>query len=271
MKSFLLSIPERLKRGNDALDAKAILCGRSWEVFNNEGIKQVWIFKEDGSLMISTKGDVVCSSWEYLSINQSILIKVDGNISMFRPAFVDDVVLAMKKDGTEEYVCMIDEKNSSMFPNRKLDELQSYFAEKEKKVISQEREISRQLAIKEKEKEKAIFVEQTEKEAIKEIISANKQEIQLKRNILTTLQSVILAITPICITAIIFSYKDKPSLIAIIILTIIFAFVIFVYAIAILNVPSQVKKRAIKDKKIEISYVSDNEILEIYRNIVNKK
>lgn len=275
MKSFVLSIPDRIKRSYDALDVKADLCRTSWEVFNNEGMKQVFIFKKDGNLLISTKGNVVCSSWEYLSINQSVLIKVDDKISMYCPTFVDDVVLVMKKDGTDEYVCMIDEKETYMFPNRNLDELQNYFAEKERKLIFQEQEQSRQLAIKEKVKEETSFEEaeedEEEKETIKEIIRNNKDELCRKNRIYTTLQIVTFFITITSIILHFFIDDVDYSLF----MTIIFCIVIFVAYMSVylslykLSVASQVRKKG-STVRNEFIRTSDYEIEKIYREIINE-
>lgn len=272
MKSFVLSIPDRIKRSYNALDVKTDLCKTSWEVFNNEGMKQVFIFKKDGNLIISTKGNVVCSSWEYLSINQSILIKVDGNLSMYCPTFVDDVVLVMKKDGTDEYICMIDEKKSYMFPNRNLDELQDYFAEKERKIIFQEQEMSRQLAIKEKEPEKISFEKaEEEKETIKEIIKNNKEEICRKNQLYTILQIVTfcMSLAGIIVTFIL-CWNNNTTLLGIMLLCIGLVFFLIFFIITLkLSVVSQVRKKALTERNKFIR-ASEYEIDKIYKEIINE-
>ena len=53
MKTFLLNIPNDIKNWNNSLDAKALLCSQSWNVFNDEGVKEVYIFKNDGTLIAS--------------------------------------------------------------------------------------------------------------------------------------------------------------------------------------------------------------------------
>lgn len=274
MKSFVLSIPDRIKRSYNALDVKTDLCRTSWEVFNNEGMKQVFIFKKDGNLLISTKGNVVCSSWEYLSINQSVLIKVDDKISMYCPTFVDDVVLVMKKDGTDEYVCMIDEKESYMFPNRNLDELQNYFAEKERKLIFQEQEQSRQLAIKEKVKEETSFEEaeedEEEKETIKEIIRNNKDELCRKNQLYSIFQIVILCTLFVGIIAPFILCRNDTSLLGILLLSFGLVFVLTFFIITPkFSVASQVRKIALAERNESIR-ASEYEIYKIYREIINE-
>lgn len=126
LRPFLFSIPERLKRNAENLDAKAILCGRSWQVFNDEGVKQVFIFQEDGSLLISTDGYVTSSTWQYIAVNHSVVITSNGKSLMLHPEYVDTVILALSQDGSTEKYCFIDEKNVSVFPNRTIMELESY-------------------------------------------------------------------------------------------------------------------------------------------------
>ena len=52
MKTFLLDIPDRFRRFDEQLDVKALLCNKSWQVFNDSGVKEIYIFQEDGSLII---------------------------------------------------------------------------------------------------------------------------------------------------------------------------------------------------------------------------
>ena len=66
MKTFLLNIPQRLKQIDQDLDVSAELCNKPWTVFNDEGIKQLFIFQPDGTLFITTNGLVSNSSWKYI-------------------------------------------------------------------------------------------------------------------------------------------------------------------------------------------------------------
>ena len=52
MKTFKLNIPKGIRNWSYALDAKTILCSRSWIIFNDENVKEVYIFQEDGTLII---------------------------------------------------------------------------------------------------------------------------------------------------------------------------------------------------------------------------
>ena len=75
MKTFKLNIPKGIKNWSYALDAKTILCSRSWIIFNDENVKEVYIFQEDGTLIISHNGKVTKTKWEYIEQNTSLIIE----------------------------------------------------------------------------------------------------------------------------------------------------------------------------------------------------
>lgn len=138
MKTYLLNIPKELKKFSQELDAKALLCNKTWEVLNDEGNKQVFIFQNDGKLLISTNGDVTNSTWQFITANYSIVITVKDQTTMLRPAFIDGVIFAMQKDGTQECLFLIDEHNKSICPNRTLTELKLYFHKEVEKILEAE-------------------------------------------------------------------------------------------------------------------------------------
>ena len=138
MKTFLLNIPQRLKLKSQELDASAALCDKPWTVFNDEGIKQLFIFQPDGTLLITTSSIVSSSTWRYISANKSIIITTDNKSIMFHPAFLDDVVFALQQDGEGSCLFMIDENNKQSFSPRTLRELTAYFTEKERLLAETE-------------------------------------------------------------------------------------------------------------------------------------
>jgi len=114
MKTFILSIPESLRQMNAKIDAKAALCKKAWIVFNDEGVKQIFYFKKNGELKISTNGDVTKFTWEYEPSDNSIIVFGTNNSgALFHPIFCNDLVFALQKDSTEQYLCLIDTAFSS--------------------------------------------------------------------------------------------------------------------------------------------------------------
>jgi len=76
MKAFIFDLVNKLQRTSNTLDAKAILCNKTWRVFSDTGEKEVYIFMEDGKLVISVNGAAVIGSWMYnLLINHWLYLE----------------------------------------------------------------------------------------------------------------------------------------------------------------------------------------------------
>lgn len=140
MKTFLLNIPQRLRIESQKLDAQAFLCDKAWTVFNDDGVKQLFIFQTDGSLLITINGAVFNSTWKYLPVNNSVVITSEGKSTMFHPVFMDNIVFALEQDGGTECLFMIDEVNQKAFSPKTLSELNYYFNRKEQLLLEQDRQ-----------------------------------------------------------------------------------------------------------------------------------
>ena len=111
MKTFLLNIPNEIRNWNNSLDAKSLLCSQSWNVFNDEGIKEVYIFQNDGTLIASHNGKVTKAKWEYIPQNTSLIIEnLEADIYMLKPVCYDDKVLTLQVDGTNNFALLISDK-----------------------------------------------------------------------------------------------------------------------------------------------------------------
>lgn len=135
MKAYLLDIPNKYNRFSKNLDVKAILCNKSWLVFNDSGDKELYIFQENGSLITSVNGSVINATWQYISTNNSLVISFKEQSYMLHPSFKDDVIFALQQDGTERFVFMIEENQSNFFHPKSLKELTAYFENKERRNI----------------------------------------------------------------------------------------------------------------------------------------
>ena len=172
MKTYLLETFNRYKRFSESLDAKAVLSNKAWIVFNDEGEKQVYIFQEDGTVLITTNGIGSVKTWKYIPANKSILINGDGNrFVMLRTAFVDENILAFQLDGTDRYAFMIDENNKALFAPKTLEELNIYLVDKLDK--------EKQILIEQQNKENE-FAEKAKQEADREKAEKIKREIEMK-------------------------------------------------------------------------------------------
>lgn len=131
MKTYLIETFNRFKRFSESFDVQATLCNKSWWVFNDAGEKEIYIFEEDKSLIISVNGIVTKGSWKYLSANKSLLIETTNSTVMLRPAFVDFTILSMQLDGTDNYAFLIDETNKELFHPNTLTQIIEYFEKKQ--------------------------------------------------------------------------------------------------------------------------------------------
>ena len=172
MKTYLLETLNRYKRFSESLDAKAVLSNKAWIVFNDEGEKQVYIFQEDGTVLITTNGIGSVKTWKYIPANKSILINgEDNSFVMLRTAFVDENILAFQLDGTDRYAFMIDENNKALFAPKTLEELNTYLVDK------LDKEKQKQIEQQNKDNELA---EKARQEANRERAEKIKAEIQIK-------------------------------------------------------------------------------------------
>lgn len=172
MKTYLLETLNRYKRFSESLDAKAVLSNKAWIVFNDEGEKQVYIFQEDGTVLITTNGIGSVKTWKYIPANKSILINGDGNrFVMLRTAFVDENILAFQLDGTDRYAFMIDENNKAFFAPKTLEELNKYLVDKLDTV--------KQKQIEQQNKENE-FAEKAKQKVDREKAEKIRREIEMK-------------------------------------------------------------------------------------------
>lgn len=109
MKTFLLDIFPKIQRFSEKLDNLTFLTNQHWvsidDIFST---KTVYIFRTNNDLLISTNGKVEKAKWEYLG-NKSLLIDKKEDSFLFKHAFFDENVLALKVDSKEEYAIFVNE------------------------------------------------------------------------------------------------------------------------------------------------------------------
>ena len=126
MKTYLMSIPDSIKGISDKLNIKALLCDKSWVIYNDEDTKIVFIFEKNGSIIISQNGVVEKAKWEYVKANKSILIENNGHTLLLHPTFVDDVLFILQQDGTSLHIVMIDEKEVERLMLKTIEAINKY-------------------------------------------------------------------------------------------------------------------------------------------------
>lgn len=123
MKLYLFDTINRYKRYSETLDVKTKICNRPWIVFNDGGEKEVYKFKEDGTINIVLSGRVTRGTWEYDPTDKTIIISASDQSYMVHPGMYDDLLLALQVDGTNECSFLIEENNSQDFAPKTYSEL----------------------------------------------------------------------------------------------------------------------------------------------------
>ncbi len=137
MKTYVIEAIKRIKRFSEKFDVSTTLCDKTWIVFNDTGEKEVYIFQHDGSVFITTDGVGIKGEWHWISANKSLVINSDGAVIMLHPEFVDNTILALTLDGTDEMAFLIEQDNKEAFIAKTLIQLEQYLIEKEQKLISE--------------------------------------------------------------------------------------------------------------------------------------
>lgn len=171
MKTFLLDTLNKYKRISKGLDAKTILCNKSWQVFNNSGEKEIYIFQEDGSLIISLNGKAIIAKWSFIPANDTVLISHNESSYMMKPFFNDDNLFVLQLDGTNEYSFLIDETKKGNFPANTLRELEFHITET--KRLEEEKELK---AIEQKKIQEA---EEKRKKLLEDVALKSQQEFKI--------------------------------------------------------------------------------------------
>lgn len=110
MKTYVLDSLNRLKSYSKSLDAKAVLCNKAWLIFNAEGKKEVWKFKQDGTMSIALNGEFQIYNWNYDPSDNSVNIMMSNTSGIcIKPIVYNEYILGFRQDGTERDMAMIEE------------------------------------------------------------------------------------------------------------------------------------------------------------------
>jgi len=118
MRTFISNIIPKLQKFSKKLDNTSALTTTKWVSLNEEGDKKVvYIFSDnENTLRISENGRIKKGKWFYLGDNY-IELEVDNEPMLFKHAFLDEQLLALKLDGTEEYALLIKEPSYDSYLN----------------------------------------------------------------------------------------------------------------------------------------------------------
>lgn len=170
MKTFLLDIADRFRRFDEQLDVKALLCNKSWQVFNDSGVKEIYIFQEDGSLISLNNGEMSKAIWKYTPTNCTLDINLETESFTFRPFFLDDHLFVLQLEGKEEFSFWINNSLTSKLTVKSLSDIKFYLEHKEQSML--------QLLIEKESKRKKIL-----QQFIDGCLSRDEYYLMLKRKL----------------------------------------------------------------------------------------
>lgn len=140
MKAFLYDLAAKARRTSQSLDIKAVLCNKVWRAFTDTNEKEVHIFMEDGSLLISLNGVAQMGSWKYVPANQSLFLTGNGQSLLVHPVICNNV-LVLVQDGTSMCSFLLDDTKAELERLKTLDGLRSYLSENIDKAPETSRQI----------------------------------------------------------------------------------------------------------------------------------
>ena len=126
MKAYFFDLINKLQRTSITLDIKAILCNKTWRVFSDTNEKELYIFMEDGKLIISHNGNVEMGNWIYIPANRSLVIS--ANQSYLVHPFICNNVLALIVDGSNQCAFLMDDTKRELEALKSLNHITSYIS-----------------------------------------------------------------------------------------------------------------------------------------------
>ena len=113
MKAFINNLIPKLSKFSEELDTISILTKHQCVILDEfDDLKVGYIFREkNNQLLISKNGVVQKSSWEYLG-GGTILIESPENTLLLKQAFVNEVLLILQIDGTDNTLMLV---NASIY------------------------------------------------------------------------------------------------------------------------------------------------------------
>jgi len=101
MNDILKYYARSLSNSTLSLKKMAILLEKPWILIDEDGEVQKLIFKKDKGLILSKNGKVVIGSWDYFPEAKALLIDRVNDKLLLKEQYIDDNVLILKTDGTE--------------------------------------------------------------------------------------------------------------------------------------------------------------------------
>lgn len=117
MLEYLNNLLPRLKRKAETLNNKEAFIEKPWILIKQNGAHEKYLFRRNGTLIISQRGDVLKANWEYLDFDNSILLNFENYSLLLNQGLILNGLMILKKDGTDDLYPFI---NLSIIPDMDL-------------------------------------------------------------------------------------------------------------------------------------------------------
>lgn len=111
MKRYLIDFVKQLKNHSATIDKSNILVDKPWALIDDEYELQKLIFKKNKELILSKNGQVQIGRWEYFPEAKSLLIDRNIDKILCNEAFINDGVMILKLDGTDNRFFILANEN----------------------------------------------------------------------------------------------------------------------------------------------------------------
>jgi hypothetical protein len=129
MKTYIADIIPKIKKFSEKLDNETLLKKNPWVVIDEiSSTKCLYIFRDNGNLIISQNGIVDEGKWEYLGSNR-LLIKRRGESFLFNNGFFNENVLALQVEGRDEYAFLVNEIKFNQMELTSFEEINNFLEE----------------------------------------------------------------------------------------------------------------------------------------------
>ncbi|MFW5701128.1 MAG: hypothetical protein ACOCWM_05500, partial [Cyclobacteriaceae bacterium] len=112
MKEIINYYLRSLASSSESLKKKSILVEKPWALIDEDGEIQKLIFKRDNGLILSKNGKVTEGNWEYYPEAKALLINRVNDKILLKEQYIDENVMILKKDGTDNDFFALANENS---------------------------------------------------------------------------------------------------------------------------------------------------------------
>lgn len=102
MNLYLRNIIKHLIQYSASFDKQEIFIDKPWVILDENPDQLKYIFRKDGSLIMSLNGQVNMGKWEYIQGAKSLLIDRIQDKILLNPNFIDAAVMVLTKDGLKD-------------------------------------------------------------------------------------------------------------------------------------------------------------------------